>query len=184
MKARTLWIVAMLLALAAPVTGSAQEENRFLAMSVADLAQVWLLRDCGTLDEPLLEAAVLQHAEGLRPLFSRAWEEGPPEESFKGVREDARSRFDRNRAALEDAGSLGLTSEDAKRAGSRTVDDFVKRAVDSFETGYRSQALRGLYFVGGDEGRQLLEQIAGEEDSPFGDAARILLGRAKRQSRP
>ena len=182
MKARTLWIAVTLLALALPGPAIAQDENRFLSMSVIDLAETWLLRNCGIEEEPLLEVAIVRHAGELTPLFISAWEQGPAEELAKEVRDKARGRFDRNRATLEDADSLGLSPEDTKRASDRTAEDFVNRSVQSFETGYRGQALRGLYFVGGDESRRLLKQVAGEEKSAFSDTARLLLNRSRAES--
>lgn len=178
MKKRTLWIVVALLALALPSATLGQEENRFLAMSVVDVAQTWLLRNCGIDDEPLLELAIARNAEELAPLFLSAWEEGPAQELVREVREGARGRFDRNRATLQDAEGLGLSAEDAERAAARSADDFVDRAVKSFEVGYRSQALRGLYLVGGEEGRQLVEQVAGGEESAFKEIARLVLERS------
>jgi len=169
-------IAAAVLVLSMPAAAVAQEESPFLGLSVADLAQTWLLRDCGIEDEPLLEAAVVQHAAELTPIFRIAWEEGPPERLVAETRQQASERFARNRAALRDPESLGLSSEDAERASARTAEDFVARSVQSLEIGYRTQALRGLFLTAGDEGRALVEQVARQqEESALADAARLLL---------
>lgn len=181
MKPKTIYIVivAVLLVSARPGPGTTQESNPFLAMSITDLAQTWLLRECGIDDEPALEIAVTRQGKKLEPLFFGAWEKGPSDNLVREIREAALSRFERNRAALADTESLGLTSQDAKRASRRSVKDFVTRSVEDFETNYRSQALRGLFFAGGEQGMQLLDQVASDADSQFGDTARILLKRSK-----
>jgi len=179
MKTRTRWMALTLLLLVLPETTLAQEQNRFLAIPVAELARTWLLRNCGIAEEPLLEAAVIRRAEELTPVFTRAWENGPPEALLAEARDSALKRFERNRAALEGEG-LGLSVDDARRARARTADDFVGRALESLEIGYRSQALRGLYLGGSETGRQLVQQLAGrKDDSVYGATARVLLNRER-----
>lgn len=176
MNTKTATVAVALLALALPPAAVAQEDNRFLQLSVADLAQTWLLRDCGVADRPLLEAALVQRAAEVTPILRTAWEDGPSERLLAETRERARERFDRNQALLSDPESLGLSPEDAERAAARSAEEFVDRSVRSLEIGYRSQALSGLYLVAGDEGRALAEQVAAaEEDTALRDTARLLL---------
>ena len=79
MKTKTHEITIALLLLALSGAAVGQEQNRFLALPVAELAQTWLLRNCGITEEPLLEAAIVRRGSELQPLFSRAWDDGPPQ---------------------------------------------------------------------------------------------------------
>ena len=177
MKSRKPILVATALLAALPSPITAQESNPFLNLSVEELAETWLLRNCGVDDEPLLEIAVTRQGPALQPAFISAWRDGPPEVLLKETREAAATRYARNRTALEDPESLGLSSENLERAQNQTADAYVARTIESFDNAYRSQALRGLYFAGGDEGRQILEQAATDTESPLGDAARLILER-------
>ncbi len=181
MNYRDLSLALSVLLLSLPGTSAAQESNPFIKLPVEVLAETWLTRNCGVEDEPLLEIAVTRQGSALQPLFISAWREGPPGAQLKEAREAASARFERNRSALNDPESLGLSPENLERAKSQTEAAYVSRAVDSFDTTYRSQALRGLYFAGGDEGRQVLEQAAADTQSPFSSAAKIVLERGDEQ---
>ena len=177
MNYRDILLAVSLLLFSLQGTSAAQESNPFIDLPVEVLAETWLTRNCGIDDEPLLEIAVTRQGSALQPLFISAWREGPPDAMLSETREAAAARFERNRSALDDPESLGLSTENLKRAKNQTEEAYVSRAVDSFDTAYRSQALRGLYFAGGDEGRQILEQAAADAQSPFSSAARIVLER-------
>ncbi len=184
MRANALWLAVLVALAAAPAEiATAQEENRFLKMSVAELAQTWLLRNCGTEEEALLEVAIVRQAVELNPIFVDAWRQGPDQESVDETRKQARERFDRGRVALQDPEGLGLSAEDARRAQERTAEAFVGRAVSTFETGCRSQALRGLYLVGGEQGRRILEDVANDAQSEYAVTARLILSGAGPQIR-
>jgi hypothetical protein len=177
MNYRMALLALSLLLFSLPGASVAQESNPFINLPVEVLAETWLTRNCGVDDEPLLEIAVTRQGSALQPLFISAWREGAPDATLRETREAASARFERNRRALDDPKGLGLSTENLERARKQTEDAFVSRAVDSFDTEYRSQALRGLYFAGGDEGRQILEQAAADAQSPFSSAARIVLKR-------
>lgn len=177
MNYRDLSLALSILLLSLPGTSAAQESNPFINLPIEVLAETWLTRNCAVNDEPLLETAVTRQGMALQPLFISAWREGPPEAQLRKTREAGSARFERNRSALDDPDSLGLSTENLERAKSQTEDAYVSRAVDSFDTAYRSQALRGLYFAGGNEGRQILKQAAADTQSLFNSAARIVLER-------
>jgi len=181
MKSTILSLIATVTLMTMQSTAAAQESNPFINMSVEALAETWLSRNCGVDDEPLLEIAVTSNGTALQPAFLSAWREGPPEALQRENREAASTRFERNRTALQDPESLGLSTENLERAKSQTEDAYVSRAVENFDIAYRSQALRGLYFAGGAEGRQILEQASVDTGSPFSDAARLVLERDDQQ---
>jgi hypothetical protein len=134
----------------------AQESSPFIDLLVEVLAETWLTRNCSVDDEPLLEIAVTRQGSALQPPFISAWREGASYAALRETREAASARFERNRRALDDPKSLGLSTEKLERARKHKEDEYVSRAVDIFDAEYRSQALRGLYFAGGAEGLQIL----------------------------
>lgn len=162
-----------LLFLAAPAF--AQEPNRFVNLPLELLADTWLTRNCDIDEESQLEIAVARHGEALQRLFLAAWEEGAPEEKLRLTRTAAAERFQRNRALLDDPDSLGLGPEDLARYKARSEEGFVTRSVENYDFGYRSQALRGLFYAGGAAGLEIVEAVAADAQSPFNSIALLAL---------
>lgn len=157
------------------VPSLAQEPNRFINLPLEVLADTWLTRNCGIDEESQLEIAVARRGEALQAIFLGAWREGAPEKKLRVTRAAAAERFQRNRALLEDPESLGLGEADLARFKARSEEGFVRRSVDNYDFGYRSQALRGLYFAGGAAGREIVEATALDGQSPFNSIARLVL---------
>jgi len=132
-------------------------------------------RNCGIEEERLLEIAIARHGEALEPLFIRAWREGPGNEQVKAAQESGVARYRRNQAVLQDPESLGLSDDDLARTKATTEESYVTRVVDNQDLSYRGQALRGLFVAGGDEGRQIVEGIAADSESPFNSTAAVAL---------
>ncbi len=150
MKIKITVILLLSSILAAPL--AAQDQNRFLQMSVNQLAETWLLRNCGTQEQRQLDLAVLARAERLKPLFEIALEQGPSQDLVKLTSAGARQRFNANQAALQDGESLGLSPENLERAKSRSLEDYIARSVNSLNVGYRDQARLGLQLISSDPG--------------------------------
>ena len=159
------------------VPAIAQDSNRFINLPLEALADTWLTRNCGIDEESQLEIAVARRGEALETIFLSAWREGPPEEQIRDTSNAAAKRYQRNRELLNDPESLGLSDEDLARYKTRSEEGFVTRAVENFDFGYRSQALRGLFFTGGDAGREIFEATAADTRSPFNSIARVALSR-------
>lgn len=171
------YILALTVLLSA-VPAMAQNSNRFINLPLEVLAETWLTRNCGIDEELRLEAAVAQRGGALEPIFMSAWREGPPEEQIRETSNAAAERYQRNRELLDDPESLGLTNENLARYKSQSEEGFVTRTVENFNFGYRSQALRGLLFTGGDAGREVVEATATDIQSPFNSIARLALSRS------
>ncbi len=159
------------------VAAIAQESNRFINLPLEVLADTWLTRNCGIDEESQLEVVVARRGEALEAIFLSAWRDGPPKEQVRVTSNAAAKRYQRNRELLNDPESLGLGNEDLARNKARSEESFVTRAVEGFEFGYRSQALRGLYFAGGDAGRRIVEATAADTQSPFNSIAKLVLAR-------
>ncbi len=156
----------------------AQNSKRFINLPVEALADTWLTRNCGIDEESQLEVAVARHGEALETIFLSAWQEGPPEKQIRETSDAAAKRYQRNRELLNDPESLGLSEGDLARYKTRSEEGFVTRAVENFDFGYRSQALRGLFFTGGDAGREVIEATVADAGSPFNSIGRVVLSRS------
>ena len=172
MNIRKTLLTLCLLFLAAPTL--AQEPNPFINLPLEVLADTWLTRNCGIDEESQLEIAVARRGEALQAIFLSAWREGAPEEKLREARAAAAKRFQRNRALLEDPQSLGLAAGDLARYKARSEEGFVMRAASNYDFGYRSQALRGLYFAGTATGREIVQATAADNQSPFNSIARLV----------
>ncbi len=159
------------------VPAIAQDSNRFISLPLEVLADTWLTRNCGIDEELQLEVAVARRGEALEKIFLSAWREGPSEEQIRETSSAAAERYQRNRELLNDPESLGLADEDLARYKTRSEEGFVTRTVENFDFGYRSQALRGLFFTGGDADREIVEATAADTRSPFNSIARLVLSR-------
>lgn len=175
MNAKIYGLIGLVLLLALPSVVAAQESNPFTGFVPEQLAETWLFRNCGIDDERFLELALLEQRRALKPLFRQAWQAGPSESSVADVRRAATARFQRNRSVLAEPEILGLSPPDIERAKARSAEEFATRAVSSFDTAYRSQALRGLFITGDAQERAMLEQVAVDSSSPFSDDARLIL---------
>lgn len=175
MKYRKYVLALSVLLLAVPAI--AQDSNRFVNLPLEVLADTWLTRNCGIDEESRLEVAVARRGEALEAIFLSAWREGPPKEQIRVTSNAAIERYQRNREFLNDPESLGLGDEDLASYKTRSEEGFVTRAVDNFDFGYRSQALRGLFFTGGDAGRETVDVTAADTQSPFNSIARLVLSR-------
>ena len=173
MNIRNTVLTFCLLFLAAPAL--AQAPNPFINLPLEVLADTWLTRNCGIDEESQLEIAVARRGEALQAIFLSAWREGAPEEKLREARAAAAKRFQRNRALLEDPQSLGLAAGDLARYKARSEEGFVMRAASNYDFGYRSQALRGLYFAGTAAGREIVEATAADSQSPFNAIARLVI---------
>lgn len=173
MTIRKTLLTLCLLILAAPAL--AQAPNPFINLPLEVLADTWLTRNCGIDEESQLEIAVARRGEALQPIFLSAWREGAPKEKLRETRAAAAKRFQRNRALLQEPQSLGLAETDLARYKSRSEEGFVMRAANNYDFGYRSQALRGLYFAGAAAGREIVEATAADSQSPFNAIARLVI---------
>ena len=70
-------------------------ENIFTTMKPAELANLWLMNDCGTDDGPAFEVAITALGAELEPLFLRGLREGPPSERLAEIERNVREETNR-----------------------------------------------------------------------------------------
>lgn len=180
MKPIAIWILAALATASCQTSDLQRAESipvtqvDYASLATPQLMKLWLLEDCALPTDGKLVAVLRKRRAEVAPLLRRALDEGPPKELIAETEGGARVRFTKTRQALEDPQRLGLSDEDVKRASARTEAQFVARAQEGLEAGYRSQALLGLVAVLGAEANAIVDSIAADANSPARTTALLL----------
>lgn len=139
-----------------------------------ELAERWLLRTCELGSEPL-ERALRAAPDDVARLLVAAFRSGPSPARVAAIEEAARARFALRQGALARRHGSGLSRADLERAAATTEGEFVARAREAFELGYRTQALRGVVVASPALARTLLEDASQDRTSPLREVALHLL---------
>lgn len=145
------------------------------ALTVDEIAQTWLVLNCGLSPTLVTEEVLATRAEELEPLFLEALREGPSPELTEEARRAAEGRFKARLRVLENSESLGLSLENRRRAEELGREEYLQRQLADLEIRYRAQAVAGLGIVGGPESARVLSELAQNEESPLQAAAQEAL---------
>ncbi len=140
-----------------------------------DLAESWLLKSCEVGDAVPLTRDIAQSGDAFVSTFLEAFGRGPTPTAVRDVDETAAARFAQRQAVLLSPGGTGLSAADLDRARRVRRSDYLTQARDEFEWQYRSNALRALGLIGGNEAEALLRGVAADRRSPFAEEATAAL---------
>lgn len=144
-------------------------------LGAPDLAQTWLLNNCGIDDLSVLVAELRDRAAELEPLFLDAVRAGPPDDLTRSVADAAQRRFSAGLRELAEGESFGLSDDDRAALKTRDPEAYVERVRANFDIAYRSQAVLGLGIVGSEETRAFLQEMAADDESRLQSSARRAL---------
>lgn len=136
----------------------------------------WLAQDCDTGERGRLRLQLCKFGTVLEEPLMRAFENGPPPEQTDRAVNAAREQFAYTRRAIEAQQFSGLDLKQIEAIRSVPIAEHLKRVRENTVDGYRSAALAGLAAIGSRKGRQLLEKLARDPQSPYQDMARSALG--------
>ena len=146
-----------------------------VGQSSEDVITRWLLNSCGVGDDNVATQQLRVLGEQARASFIQAFAAGPAEALVREVAVHTESRYAKRQALLQRGTGLGLSPEHLAAARSVTRTEFVNRATTDFVQQYRTEALRGLAVVGGEDARAFLRTIADDETSEFRVVASLAL---------
>jgi hypothetical protein len=158
---RTLLYSAISVFLLASRPGSAQTTD--------DLLSDWLLTDCETGVEGVLESAISQSGTQLVSSLVQAAQNGPDSSLLLQIQNKAGQQFDAVMAYLGSGGGneIGLTTADIQGMQQTTRADFVAQQVNDAVLSYETRAVVGLGIIGGPTALQALQSLAQNTASPL-----------------
>lgn len=128
-------------------------------MDVNEIVAQWLVDACELGDErKLIEKVNSLGGAGVDALIS-AHQAGPSPDIHASIEEAARRRYRLRRSVLEDTDTLQVEPKEIEKLRDEGETDFVRRQLDSFIAGYKSQALNGLRQVGGEQAKTYLDSV-------------------------
>lgn len=170
-------VVAVAVAMVAGLGIVSAQGTRF-GLTPADwqFAQRWLETNCLAPSAQPFLGELRSRRVAMQRAFIGALDEGPLPDEITRVREAARGRYRQGRQLLE-RGELAEALPQDRLAALRelTEDRFVSGEVDSFVTGYRSNAMAGLAVVGDDAAMARLKQLTADRSPALATAARAAL---------
>jgi hypothetical protein len=128
-------------------------------MAVNEIVAKWLVDACELGDEKkLIEKVTSLGRPGVDALIS-AHQDGPPLDTLASIEEAATRRYHLRLSVLSDTDTLQVELEEIEELRGEGETDFVRRQLDSFIAGYKSQALNGLRQVGGEQAKVYLDSV-------------------------
>lgn len=128
-------------------------------LAVNEIVAQWLVDACELGDEKkLIEKVTSLGRSGVYALIS-AHQDGPPPDTLASIEEAAIRRYRLRRNVLDDTDTLQVEPEEIEKLRGEEEIDFVRRQLDSFIAGYKSQALNGLRQIGGEQAKVYLDSV-------------------------
>jgi len=128
-------------------------------MEVNEIVAQWLVDACELGDErKLIKKVASLGRAGVDALIS-AHQDGPPPDIRASIEEAATRRYRLRRSVLDDTDTLQVELKEIEMLRGEGETDFVRRQLDSFIAGYKSQALNGLRQVGGEQAKEYLDSV-------------------------
>ena len=138
----------------------------------------WLDTSCSVGETPQKDTDLRMFGGQLETTMIDLFQRGPARRDIDKAEAAARQQFERTLALINSGATAGLPDADKQALRAASVDQWAKRAGEDFASSRRVAALAGLGVTGGSKGRQLLQSVAADANSPYRDAARVIIATA------